>query len=165
MIGIPTTHIDDAHKLDADGFVELYEVVPAIGSGTFRFSPDSDKTWRGNLYVGLPASLTGLEVSAENGVSTPRLIIGAPNLDLSMFKPLVFDGSLDGGTFTRYRVLLLDLLANNLIRETTIYEIRQVVLYTRTQLTLKLALPSDGLGFTLPNRQYLAPDFPSVLLT
>lgn len=165
MTGIPATHITDAHKLTADGLIDLYEIIPAIGSGTFRFTPDNDKTWRGNLYTGLPVVFGGLEVSAENGHSTPKIVIGAPNLDLSLFKPLINDGSLDGGTFTRYQVLLADVLQDYLIRQTFVYEIRQVVNYTRTQLTLKLALPSDGFGFTLPNRQYLAPDFPSVLLS
>lgn len=56
------------------------------------------------------------------------------------------------------------ILEDNLIRETLVYEIRQVASYGRTQLTLNLALPSDGMGFMLPNRQYVAPDFPTVLL-
>jgi phage-related protein len=164
MTRIPATHIADAHKLTADGIIELFEVVPAIGSGTFRFKADNDVTWRGNPYVGLPVVMSGDEVSADNGYSPPKVVIGSPNLDLSLFKPLVNDGALDGGTFTRIRLLLTDVIANALVREITVYEIRQVVNYTRTQLTLQLALPSDGVGFTIPHRQYLAPDFPTVLL-
>ena len=144
--------------------IELYEIVPAIGSGTFRFKNDNDLTWRGNVYTGLPVNFSGEQISAENGRSLPRIQIGSPNLDLSMFKPLINDGSLDGGTLTRLRVLLSDAVGNNLIRETLVYEIRQVMAYGRTSLTLQLALPSDGVGFTLPNRQYHAPDFPTVLL-
>lgn len=164
MIAVPASHIVDAHQLTADGIIELYEVVPATGSGTFRFKNDNDVTWRSNLYLGLPVVFTGDQLTADNGYTPPKITIGAPNLDLSMFKPLINDGSLDGGTLTRLRVLLTDVLANNLIRETTVYEIRQVISYTRTQLQLQLALPSDGMGFTLPNRKYTSPDFPTVLL-
>lgn len=164
MTGLPSSHIVDAHKLSADGLIDLYELVPAIGSGTLRFKGDQDVVWRGNLYTGLPVDFSGEQISAENGRSLPRIQIGSPNLDLSMFKPLVNAGSIDGGTLTRLRVLLTDVIGNYLIRETMVYEIRQVMAYSRTQITLQLALPSDGIGFTLPNRQYHAPDFPTVLL-
>ena len=165
MTGIPTNHIEDAHKLQADGVIELYEIVPAIGSGTFRFKNEADATWRGNLYAGLPVNFTNQEISAEHGIQPPKIMIGAPNLDLSMFKPLVHSGALDGGTLTKLRVLLTDLVEDNLIRETMVYQIRQVTGYVRNQITLQLALPSDGVGFTLPNRQYLPPDFPTVRLS
>lgn len=164
MTAIPSSHIQDAQQLSADGVVELYELVPAGGVGTFRFKNDNDVTWRGNIYTGLPVAFSGDDISADNGRSPPKIMVGAPNLDLSLFKPLINDGTIDGGTITRIRILLADVLANNLIREVTVYEIRQVVAYTRTQITLQLALPSDGVGFSLPNRQFVAPDFPTVLL-
>ena len=164
MTAIPSSHIQDAQKLDADAVIELFELVPAGGTGTFRFKNDNDVTWRGNTYTGLPVVLSGEEISAENGRGSLKMVVGAPNLDLSLFKPLINDGTIDGGTVTRIRILLADVLANNLVRETTVFEIRQVITYTRTQVTLQLALPSDGIGFVLPFRQYLAPAFPTVLL-
>lgn len=164
MTALPSSHIADAHKLSADGEIYLYELVPAIGSGTFRFKNDNDATWRGNTYTGLPVSFTGEELSAESGYSAPRMLIGQPDINLSMFKALVNDGALDGGTITRIKLLLTDLVNNNLVRYVTVYDIRQVLAYTRTQISLQLALPSDGITYTLPNRQFLAPDFPTVLV-
>lgn len=164
MTAIPSSHIQDAQQLAADAVIELFELVPAGGVGTFRFKNDNDVTWRGNTYTGLPVVLSGEDISAENGRGSLKMMVGAPNLDLSLFKPLINDGTLDGGTITRIRVLLADVLANNLIREVTVYEIRQVAAYSRTQISLQLALPSDGMGFVLPFRQYIAPAFPTVLL-
>lgn len=165
MTAIPASHIADAHKLEADGEVFLYELVPAIGSGTLRFKGDNDVTWRGNVYTGLPVTFSGEEISAESGFSSPKLTIGQPTLDLSIFKPLVFDGTLDGGTVTRIKMLLSDVTNNTLIRQVLVYEIRQVLAYSRNLITLQLALPSDGVNFVMPNRQYIQPDFPTVLIT
>lgn len=164
MAELPASHIDDAHKLLADGEIYLYELVPLVGGGTIRFTNDNSITWRGNEYTGLPVSFSGDDISAESGHSAPKLTVGQPNLDISEFKPLIFDGALDGGTLTRIKVLLEDILANNLIRQTTVYEVRQVLIYTRTQISLQLALPSDGVTYTIPHRTYGPPDHPTVRL-
>lgn len=162
MADIPIEHIKDSHKLLADGRVDLFELTPSGGTGVVRFKNDNDVTWRGQLYRGLPCSMTGEKRTADTGLSMPRLQIGQPNIDLSEFKPLVFDGYLDNAIVVKQTVLLDNLLNNRLIRELSTYRVKRVEQYSRSQISLQLATLSDSLGFSLPYRQFLPPGFPSV---
>lgn len=161
MTTIPVEHIQDSHQLIGDGIVQLFELTPSGGSGVVRFKNDNDVTWRGNLYTGLPLQLTG-EKKTDTGLSMPKLQIGQPNIDLSSFKGLVFDGYLDNATVVKITILLDNLVNNRLIRELETYRVKRVEQYSRTQIVMQLATLSDSLGFSLPYRQYLPPAFPSV---
>jgi phage-related protein len=162
MSTIPAEHIADSHKMIADGIIELFELVPAGGSGVIRFKADNDVTWRSNLYNGLPMGLSGEKMSADSGLASPRLTLGQNNVDLSLFKPLIFDGSLDNAVVTRIKILKDDMINNRLIRRLQIYRVKRVESYTRTNVILQLATFSDSLGFQLPYRAYTQPSFPSV---
>jgi phage-related protein len=159
---IPASHIVDAHKLTADGRIDLFEMTPAGSTGILRFKADNDVEWRGNAYTGLPVTLSGEDKSATNGSAQPRMIIGQPNINLSFFKPLVYDEGFDGATIVKISILLADVLANNLIRQQTFYRVKRVESYSRTQINLILATLSDSLSFSMPFRQYFPPDFPAV---
>jgi phage-related protein len=162
MTTIPAEQIADSHKLTADGMVDLFELTPAGGSGTIRFKADNDVTWRSNLYTGVPLSLTGEKMSADSGLASPRLTIGQNNVDLSLFKPLIWDGSLDNAVVNRITILLDDMINNRLVRRLHTYRIKRVESYTRTNVVLQLATYSDSLGFQLPYRTYTQPSFPAV---
>jgi len=159
---IPLDHIKDSHKLIADGRVELFELTPAGGTGVVRFKNDNDVTWRGNQYTGLPVALSGEKKSADTGLSMPKLQLGQPNVDLSMFKQLVYDGYLDNAIVLKITVLLDNLINDRLIREVNSYRVKRVEQYSRSQISMQLATLSDSLGFSLPYRTYLPPAFPSV---
>lgn len=159
---IPLQHIQDSHKLTADGRVELFELTPAGGSGTIRFKNDNDVTWMGDLYRGLPLALTGEKKNSDVGLSMPKLQIGQPNIDLSEFKGLIQDGYLDNAVIIKTTVLLDNLINNRLIRETQPYRVKRIEQYSRSQITMQLATLSDSLGFSLPYRTYNPPAFPSV---
>lgn len=160
----PKEHIVDAHKLVADAEVDLFQLTPLDGSGTVYFKADNDDNWQGNLYEGLPLSFTGFKKSADTGTLTPRLIIGDGATDLSPFKPLVYDGWLDGAILVHIHLLLDNLRNNRNIREQRIYRVKRVPGYSRISIELQLATSSDALGFTLPHRQYHPPAFPAVYL-
>lgn len=164
MSNPPISHIVDSHKLLADGRVELFDLTPSGGSGVIRFKPDNDVTWRGLEYVGLPCKLSGEKRTSEAGLAMPKLEIGEPNIDLSIFKGLVFDGYLDNAIIVKTTILLDDLLNNRLIRETDTYRVKRVDRYSRSIISLQLATLSDSLGFSMPYRQYLPPAFPSVMM-
>lgn len=159
---IPSDHIQDAHKLQADAEIDLFELTPNDGSGTVYFKADNDATWQGNLYEGLPISLTGLKKSTDGSAVAPKLAIGDGSIDLSPFKPLVYDGYLDGATVKHIVVLLDNLLNNRNIRVERNYRVKRVPTYSRIGLELQLATASDSLGFTLPYRVYAPPAFPAV---
>jgi phage-related protein len=159
---IPAEHIADAHKLTADGALDLFELTPAGSGATLRFKQDNDVTWRSNLYHGLPMQFTTDGSSTDKAADLPKLVIGQANIDLSLFKPLIYDGSLDGCVVVRYHLLLTNLLNNSSIYELYTYRGKQVQSYNRSVVTLQLASLSDSLNFSLPYRQYLPPDFPAV---
>lgn len=162
MAEIPLEHIQDSHKLIADARIDLFELTPSGGTGVIRFKNDNDIDWRGNTYSGLPVALTGEKKSADTGLSMPKMQIGQPNIDLSAFKALVYDGYLDNAIIVKQTVLLDNILNNRLICEMTMYRVKRVEQYSRTQIGLQLATLSDSLGFSLPYRQFLPPAFPSV---
>jgi phage-related protein len=162
MTTIPTEHIVDSHKLQADARIDLFELTPSGGSGVLRFKSDNNVTWRGNLYSGVPLSLSGEKKTADSGVSMPKLRIGQENVDLSQFKPLINDGTLDNAVIIKITVLLDNLINNRLIREVSTYRVKRVEEYSRSHVSMQLATLSDSLGFQLPYRQFLPPAYPSV---
>lgn len=164
MTTIPIEQVRDSHELVADGRVDLFELTPSGGTGTLRFKDGNDVTWLSNLYTGLPIQVTGEKRSSDSGLSMPKMIIGQNNIDLSLFKALVFDGYLDNAIIVRHTVLLTHIIGNNNIRQTDTFRVKRVDQYSRTQITLQLATISDSLGFQMPYRSYLPPAFPSVLL-
>lgn len=163
MSNPPVEHVTDSLKLTADGVVELFELTSLAG-GTVRFKNENTVTWRGNEYAGLPVSFTSMDLSAQGSPTKPRMTVGEVNRDFSLFKPLVADGLLEGATVVYTRILLTQLLANSLIRETRVFTVKKVTGYSRSQVSIELATASDGMRFTIPHRQILPPAFPAVLL-
>lgn len=162
MTEIPAEHVVDSHSLLADARVELFELTPSGTIGTVRFKRDNDVTWRGNSYRGVPMSLTGEKKTSDSGLVMPRLTIGEPNVDLSTFKPLAFDGFLDNAIIIKYTLLLDDLINNRNIKQVTTYRVKRLEENSRSKLTMQLATLSDAMGFMLPYRQFLPPAYPSV---
>lgn len=162
MATIPVEHILDSHSLVSDGTVDLFELTPSSGTGTIRFKADNDVTWRGQSYFGIPCALNGEKKSSDTGLTMPKLTIGQPNIDLSVFKGLVYDGNLDNAIVVKQHLLVDNLKNNRLIREVSTYRVKRVENYSRSQIVLQLATLSDSLGFSMPYRQYLSPGFPSV---
>jgi len=158
---VPTTQIEDAHKLDADGLVSLFKIEPLIG-GSVYVKTGISYTYLGNLYEGLPVEVTGEKWSSDISTPTPRMNIGQEDLDLLPFKGLVHDGYLDGAKITRYQVLLDDMLNGVDSKRVTHFKIKRVESYSRTRIVLLLSTFSGAIGQTYPFRQYLPPDFPWV---
>lgn len=159
---IPKEHIEDAQKLQADAEIDLFELTPAGGTGVIYFKSDNPVDWQGHTYEGLPLTFNGITKSADGSALMPKLTIGDGTVDLSPFKPLVYDGSLDGGIIKHHKVLLDNIVNNRPIKETMVYRIKRVPGYGRLSIELQLATASDALGFTLPFRQYYPPAFPAV---
>lgn len=164
MAAIPSTHISDAHKLIADAKIDLYELTPSIGSGTLRFKNDSNERWLGNDYTGLPVKLSGETFTSQGSAPQPSLQIGDMGVNLSPFKPLIFNGGMDNARIVRYRVLLDDLINNRNIKEVSVYRVKRIESYSVSQITVSLAVFSPSGPSSLPFRQFVPPDFPFVVL-
>ena len=159
---IPKEHVEDAHKLLADGIVELFEFTPAGGGATLRFRGDVTSVWLGNEYKGMPLQFSGVKRSASGQPSQPTLTLGDGSIDLGVFKPLLFDGDVDGGTMVYHKVLLQNLLDDRDIKETMSFRVKRPSSYNRLQIVLQLAAAADAMGFSVPFRQYAPPAFPAV---
>lgn len=162
MTQIPNSHVADALTLTgADGRIDFFELTPTGGTGTLYFKNDNDVTWMGNTYTGLPIGFTG-EKDSVTASASPRMTIGQPNLDLSMFKGLIRAGSLDDALIVRKTALLYDVIANNDIKISHTYRVGVVEAYGRSSISLQLRRFSGARRTTLPFRQYLPPAFPYV---
>ena len=163
-MSIPAEHIEDAHKLVADAQVDLFQLTP-IDGGTIYFKADNEVTWQGDTYEGLPLVFAGLKKTTTGSSVSPKLTIGDGTLDLSPFKPLVHDGWLENALVTHYELLLANLQSDLPIYNRTIYRVKRVPSYSSLTIELQLATASDALDFTIPQRQYAPPAFPSVTIT
>lgn len=163
MTTLPQSHIEDAHKLTADGRVELFELTPAPpATGNLYFKADSPVTWDEKDYFGIPLQLSGLKYSSTAGSPTPRLIIGNENINLGPFKPLIAQGTLDGAIIVYRTVLLEDLLADNNDSSFQVFRVKRIEGYSRSVITLALATFSAAQSQRMPFRQFVPPAFPYV---
>ena len=155
---LPSKHIEDYQKLDADSIVELWEAQP-LGGGIIRFKANENLTWLGYEYTGLPLKFDGSQNSADEKASRPNLVLGQQN---SLFTPFLYQGALDGAVLRKYKVLGTDITNDTDIKVVETWLISQVVSYTPDGVTLKLRRLSDGPSFVVPARQYIQPEFPNV---
>lgn len=160
----PADHIEDSLKLTADGEVVLWKIEPSGSTGTMYLKNDKSESWQGQLYTGVPIKISGEKKQSDAGLGKPRLVIGNNEVDISDFKPLIFDGGLDNATITKITVLHENFLADLDVKEEMIYRVKLVENYTSNQVTMLLATRSDSLDFSLPIRSYDQPDFQAVQL-
>lgn len=160
----PSEHITDSQILSPDAEIDLYELTPIGEVGVFRFKNDNTQSWLGNEYLGLPLEFSGESSNSEGSMPQPQLIIGETDIDLSIFKALVFDGSIDGASITKHTVLLQNLLNNVNVKVTRSYRVKRVNDYSSMRISLSLASFSPSGPSTLPFRQFIPPAFPFVRL-
>lgn len=161
MSALPQSHIEDAHKLIADGKVSLWQILPVSG-GTIYLKGDIDYEYLGVKYEGIPIQISGEKMSADTSTPTPRLVIGQENLDLLPFKGLIHDGYLEGARIVRHKVLLTDMINQVNSKQTDYFRVKRVENYTRTKITLLLSTASGASNQSYPYRQYTPPAFPWV---
>ena len=164
MSAFPQSHVEDAHKLIADGKVTLWQIMPVSG-GTIYLKGDTDYTYLGVKYEGIPVQISGEKMSADTSTPTPRLTIGDENVDLLAFKGLIHDGYLEGARVVRHKVLLADLMANVNAKQTDYFRVKRVETYSRTKITMLLSTASGASNQSYPFRQYTPPAFPWVDLS
>lgn len=165
MSEFPSSHIDNALTLrGAEPEIDLFELTPSDGTGVLAFKPDDTVTWLGRQYAGIPMSFSGDQDSASGSTVSPRMVLGQPNSDLSMFKNLIREGTLDNATIIRKTVLLADIIADRDIKVIRGYRVGVVEGYGRSSITMLLRKFSGARRTTMPFLQFLPPAFPHVKL-
>lgn len=159
---VPASHIEDAHKLDADGYVEFFQIALADNSGTLYLKMNSDMTWQGHTYEGTGIKLDGVGSYADDQVSRPKLNLFNPD---GIYSSLVDQGKLDNAIVTRIRVLKQDVDSNTNISRRQKWRISRIVTIKNPMIVCELRDMLDGQMFLVPGRMFIPPDFNAVSLS
>lgn len=155
-----TTHAEDAHSLEGDGIVELFEIYLLDGAGIFLKNNES-VTWQGKSYEGIALQLSGVGQYSDEENARPNFVIANPE---GMFSTMVRDGALDGAFVYRYRVLRADLEADLAVYKLQGWRVRRVSSLTRHKITLEMRDQLDGQFFQTPARMFIPPEYKQVSL-
>lgn len=158
---VPEQVLEDAHKLEADGIVELFklELVP---SGVVYLKADDSVEWQGNLYEGWGIQMGGVSNTSDEEAARPQLVLANPD---GIISALVGDNQLIGSLVTRYRVLREDLLANRNRFTRQMFKIYRTVTLNKTLAVFECRNLLDAPLSMIPARMYMPPDFPYVSLS
>jgi phage-related protein len=156
---IPESHKEENLKLEAQPYVELFEII-LYNDTVLRLKAGDDVTWQGHLWEGYPISVMGHELDTEK---LSRPILKAVNPE-GIFSSLFVNGELEKATLYRYRVLRHDLDADRAIYQRLKWIIWKVKTITSHWVEMELRNPIDGNNFNVPARLYVQPEFPSVTL-
>jgi phage-related protein len=161
MTAVPQSHIDDAHSPVAAGIVELFHVILNDGSNLY-LKPNNTVTWCGNTYEGIGIQISGVMSGSDaTNISRPSLVVANA---LGAFSSFVVQGKLNRAQVMRYRVLDTDIATNNFIFVRQSWKVWRVMSMNKTSITMELRSQLDLPALTVPARQFLPPDFPSVTL-
>lgn len=155
----PAGHITDAQKLQADGYVHLYELWLRKNAGVAYFTDGPTCTWQGHTYDSAPLRMGTIKESATEEQSRPIFTIFNPENVLGSF---VVTGALEKSLLKRKRLLRTDLEANSNIFQQRTWYVARVTSFLKGTLSVELRNIIDGPAATVPRRQYIPPEFPVV---
>lgn len=158
-----TTNIENAQKLSPDAEITLFELT-TLGGSTIFFKSGPDITYLGDIYKGVPCTLSGETRSVEADRQKQTLTIGGENADLGILKSILFSGQVDGASVLKHVVELEDLKNNINTKTTSSYTVKQVESYSRSKISFVLGRFSPSPQTTIPYRKYNRPAFPYVRL-
>jgi lambda family phage minor tail protein L len=161
MTSVPTSHLEEAVKLEADAYVDLFEIGLQGGGGTVYFKADNTVEWQGNTYEGIAIKMSQVSTQIDGSVSRPTLQIVNPEGAFSIF---VVRGYLNKATIVRHRVLKQHIDGNDNIEIRQIWGVGRVSSLDKNQITLELKSYLDGPNALVPNRVFKPPEFPQVSL-
>lgn len=160
MARLPAAHASENQKLQADAYVELWEIA-LVPSGIILIKNDDSVTWQNKLYESCPVKLSGAELNADAQKSRPTLSVANPD---KKFNPYIDQGVLEKATVTRLRVLRSDIDNDRNIFQSRSWVVARPAKLVGVVLTLELREMSDGPNHKIPGRQFVAPEFPVVTL-
>lgn len=157
-MSIPTSHLSEAQKLEAEGEVHLYEITMLTGEKLFLKNNET-ADWQGNTYEGTAIEMDGIKTGASEEKSRPVLRTINPD---GIFKPFVAQGLIEKATVVRRTVLTNHFAANNPTHRARTWLISRVTSMTSQSLMVELRSPLDGPNVIVPRRVYMPPMFPVV---
>lgn len=158
---VPSTHVEDSKKLEADACVDLFEIALAENAGTLYLKMNKTVEWQGNIYEGTGIQIEGVASFADDEVSRPKLSIWNPE---GIFSSLVDKGTLEGAVVSRIRVLKTDLDNNLPVFRREKWKLTRVVSLKNPSIVCELRDMMDGQNFLTPGRMFIPPEFKTVSL-
>lgn len=159
---VPVEHMEDAQKLDADAYVDLFQLILSDGVTKLHLKKDHDVTWQGDDYEGTGIKIDGVGKYADDETSRPRLSIINPE---GVYSALIDQGYIDKATVVRYRVLKEHIEQDVAIYRRQQWKVSRVATLTKAIVVLELRDMMDGQTFLTPGRMFIPPDFPAVSLS
>ena len=159
---VPVEHMEDAQKLEADAYIDLFQIVLSDRTSKLYLKMNHDVTWQGNTYEGTGIKIDGVATYASEEVSRPKLSIFNPE---GVYSALVDDGLLDGAKVIRYRVLKEDVDNDRPIYRAQQWKISRVSDLRVGAIVFELRDLMDGQTFMVPYRMFIPPDFPTVSIS
>lgn len=155
-----TRHQEQARTLNPEPYVDLYE-VRVNPSAVVRLTNHPNVSWAGSEWENWAVELDGLGAKTTGEVNRPQLRLA--NLG-GLFSPIVAGGLVYQGSVTRYRVLIQDLHDGRVSYLRNFWEVSRVASLSKDAIVLELRAPMDRQDYSLPARQFIAPEFPYVTL-
>jgi phage-related protein len=155
-----TRHQEQARTLNPEPYVDLYE-VRVNPSAVVRLTNHPNVSWAGSEWENWAVELNGLGAKTTGEVNRPQLRLA--NLG-GLFSPIVAGGLVYQGSVTRYRVLIQDLHDGRVSYLRNFWEVSRVASLSKDAIVLELRAPMDRQDYSLPARQFIAPEFPYVTL-
>lgn len=160
MSDAPVSHQQDAQKLIADAYVDLFEIT-LRPSGKMYLKNNNDVVWNGHTWEGIALQLTGVSQSAGEEISRPKLAVVNPE---GIFSAHIVQGKVDRATVSRYRVLKQHIDSNTAIYKRQTWIVSRILSLHSKAVQLELRELSDGPRVILPARVFAPPEFPVVSL-
>lgn len=157
----PISHVQDAHKLDSDAYVELFEVILADNATKIYLKDKNTLTWQGKTYQGTALKLEGVAAYSDEQTARPKFSIANPK---GAYSKLADDGALDNAIIMRRRVLKTHIDSDTPISRTQQWRVTRPASVNSNILVLELRDLMDGQHFTTPARMFIPPEFPQVSL-
>lgn len=159
---VPSTHVGDSKLLEADAYVDLFEIALAENAGTLYLKMNKTVEWQGNVYEGTGIQIEGVASFADDEVSRPKLSIWNPE---GVFSYLVGQGTLEGAIVSRIRVLKFDIDNNLPVYRRERWKLSRVMSLKKPAIVCELRDMMDGQNFLTPGRMFIPPEFKTVSLS
>ena len=157
---IPTSHLNDAMLLDADGKIHLYEITLSTGLNLYakRFTSG---TWQGKTYGVMEIVMSEVKRNSDGEAARPTLQMLNPE---GLFTLSVLNGDWDMAPVIRRTVLRTHFETNVGIAVVERWFISRVTQCDHNSIAFELRSPADRMNALIPVRTFSPPDFPFVNL-
>jgi lambda family phage minor tail protein L len=152
--------LEDGEQLEADGIVELFEIVCPNGL-SLALKQNDTVSYMGKTYEGTAIQISGVSKRSDGEQSRPTLTVTNP---LGIYNTLAVSGNFEFARVDRTRVLRKHLLANLDVKQVNSWYIYQVAQCDDEVISFSLRAITDRFNSYLPARMFIPPDFPMVTL-